>query len=140
MCIRWIRIRIQIWNTGTNQICFTTDPKSAIGSMPRKSHDTVSFKLLFVVQVHRLVHQLPAMNQKMLGILLTHLNRVANKCDKVPYFPVLRIRMFIYDPDIFPSRIPDPKTVKKRGVKNLLSYLFVATNITKLKIILSLNW
>ncbi len=45
-----------------------------------------------MVQVHRLVHQLPAMNQKMLGILLTHLNRVANKCDKVPYFPVLQIR------------------------------------------------
>jgi hypothetical protein len=38
------------------------------------------------------------MNQKMLGILLTHLNRVANKCDKVPYFPVLRIREFIVYP------------------------------------------
>jgi hypothetical protein len=42
--------------------------------------------------------------------------------------------MFIPDPDFYPSRIPDPKTGKKeRGEKKLLSYLFVATNFTKLK-------
>jgi hypothetical protein len=52
------------------------------------------------------------MNQKMLGILLTHLNRVANKCDKVPYFPVLRIRD-VYMGCWFLS-IPDPE----RGEKN----------------------
>ncbi len=38
---------------------------------------------------------------------------------------------------MFISRIPDPKQQQKRGVKkNLLSYLFLATNFTKLKIIL----
>jgi hypothetical protein len=46
--------------------------------------------------------------------------------------------MFIPDPDFYPFRIPDPKTAtKERGEKKLLSNLFfVATNFTKLKIIL----
>jgi hypothetical protein len=50
--------------------------------------------------------------------------------------------MFIQDPDFLPIpdpgfRIPDPITAtKKRGENNVLSYLFVATNFTKLKIIL----
>jgi hypothetical protein len=49
--------------------------------------------------------------------------------------------MLIPDPDFYPFRIPDPKTAtKERGKKNLLSNLFfVATNFTKLKIILFLN-
>jgi hypothetical protein len=54
--------------------------------------------------------------------------------------------MFISDPRIltfiYPaSWIPDPTTVTTgEGEKNLLSYLFfVAEDITKLKIILSLN-
>ena len=38
---------------------------------------------LVCVQVHRLVHLLPPTNQKMLGILLNHLHRVVDKCDKV---------------------------------------------------------
>ncbi len=46
----------------------------------------------------------------------------------------------IPDPDFYPSgsRISDPKTAtKERGEKNLLWYLFfVATNFTKLQIIL----
>jgi hypothetical protein len=37
----------------------------------------------------------------------------------------------IPDPDFCPSRIPDPKKANKSGIKNRLSYLFVATNITK---------
>jgi hypothetical protein len=46
----------------------------------------------------------------------------------------------ILDPDFCPSRIQ--KQNQNRGVtKNLLSHhFFVATNITKLKIILILNW
>jgi hypothetical protein len=40
------------------------------------------------------------------------------------------------------SRIPDPKTQQKRGMKKYFVVLpfFVATNITKLKNILFLNW
>jgi hypothetical protein len=35
-------------------------------------------------------------------------------------------RMFIPDPDFYPSRIPDPKTAtKERGEKKYLSYLFL---------------
>jgi hypothetical protein len=34
------------------------------------------------------------------------------------------------------SRIPDPKTAKKRGVKKMCYAFFVAINVTKLKIIL----
>jgi hypothetical protein len=64
--------------------------------------------------------------------------------------------MFIPDPDFCPSRIPhpgsripdpasrilDPKTATKvRGVKKFVALpFFVATNVTKLKIILFLNW
>jgi hypothetical protein len=46
--------------------------------------------------------------------------------------------MFIPDPDFYPFRIPDPKTAtKERGEKKLLvKPFFVATNFTKLKIIL----
>jgi hypothetical protein len=48
--------------------------------------------------------------------------------------------MFIPDPDFYPSRsrIPDPKTAtKERGKKKLVVIPFyVATNFTKLKIIL----
>jgi hypothetical protein len=56
--------------------------------------------------------------------------------------------MFIPDPDFYPSRIPDPgsrisdpKTAKKeRGEKKLVVIPFyVATNFTKLKIILALK-
>ncbi len=47
----------------------------------------------------------------------------------------------IPDPDFYPSRIPDPKTAtKERGEKKLVVILFyVATNFTKLKIILVLK-
>ncbi len=50
--------------------------------------------------------------------------------------------MFIPDPDFCPSRIPDPKTATKDrgGKKFVLLPFFVATKITKLKIILILNW
>ncbi len=56
---------------------------------------------------------------------------------------------FISDPDFCPSRIPgpgsripDPKTAtKEKGEKRLVVLpFFVAANITKLKIILFLNW
>jgi hypothetical protein len=49
--------------------------------------------------------------------------------------------MFIPDPDFCPSRIPDPKTAtKEKGEKNfVVLHFFVATNITKLKIILFLS-
>ena len=44
----------------------------------------------------------------------------------------------IPDPDFYPSRIPDPKTAtKERGEEKLVVIPFyVATNFTKLKIIL----
>jgi len=44
----------------------------------------------------------------------------------------------IPDPDFYPFRIPDPKTpTKERGEKKLVvNPFFVATNFTKLKIIL----
>jgi hypothetical protein len=63
--------------------------------------------------------------------------------------------MFIPDPDFYPSRISDPRSrildlgsriqpqQQKKRAKNLLSYgltFTVATNITKLKIIVFLNW
>jgi hypothetical protein len=44
--------------------------------------------------------------------------------------------MFIPDPNFYPFRIPDPKTAtKERGEKKFV-VKFVATNFTKLKIIL----
>jgi hypothetical protein len=51
-----------------------------------------------------------------------------------------RSGMFIPDPDFYPSRIsiPDP-TTKEEGKIIVVLPLFVATNITKLKIILFLN-
>jgi hypothetical protein len=45
----------------------------------------------------------------------------------------------IPDPDFYPFRIPDPRTAtKERGEKKkfVVKPLFVATNFTKLKIIL----
>ena len=47
----------------------------------------------------------------------------------------------IPDPDFCPSRIPDPKTAtKERGEKKIVIIPFyVATNFTKLNIILVLN-
>jgi hypothetical protein len=50
---------------------------------------------------------------------------------------MLRIRMFILDPDFYPFRIPDPKTAtKERDEKKfVVKSLLVATNFTKLKII-----
>jgi hypothetical protein len=47
----------------------------------------------------------------------------------------------IPDPDLFPSRIPDPKTAtKERGEKKFVVITFyVATNFTKLQIILVLK-
>jgi hypothetical protein len=47
----------------------------------------------------------------------------------------------IPDPDFYPSRIPDPKTAtKERGEKKFVFIpFFVATNFTKLKIILFLK-
>jgi hypothetical protein len=44
----------------------------------------------------------------------------------------------IPDPDVYPFRIPDPKTAtKERGEKKfVVKPFFVATNFTKLKIIL----
>jgi hypothetical protein len=49
--------------------------------------------------------------------------------------------MFIPDPDFYPSRIPDPKTATKerREKKFVVIPIFVATNFTKLVIILFLN-
>jgi hypothetical protein len=48
--------------------------------------------------------------------------------------------MFIQDPDFYPSRIPDPKTASKEGrKKNCCHTLYVASNFTKLKIILFLK-
>jgi hypothetical protein len=46
----------------------------------------------------------------------------------------------IPDPDFYPSRIPDPKTAtKERGKKKFVVITFyVATNFTKLQIILVL--
>jgi hypothetical protein len=42
--------------------------------------------------------------------------------------------MFIPDPDLYPSRIPDPKTAKKEmGQKKIFSYFFVVTNLTKIE-------
>jgi hypothetical protein len=57
--------------------------------------------------------------------------------------------MFIPDPDFYPSRIPDPRSripdpktaTKKRGEKKFVVITFyVATNFTKLQIILVLKW
>jgi hypothetical protein len=49
--------------------------------------------------------------------------------------------MLIPVPDFCPSRILDPKTAtKERGENFFVIPFFVATNITKLKIILFLNW
>jgi hypothetical protein len=50
-------------------------------------------------------------------------------------------RMFIPDPDFYPSRIPDPKTTTKvRGEKTFVVIpFFAATKFTKLKIILFLK-
>jgi hypothetical protein len=47
----------------------------------------------------------------------------------------------ISDPDFYPSRIPDPKTAtKERGEKKFVVIPFyVATNFTKLKIMLVLK-
>jgi hypothetical protein len=47
----------------------------------------------------------------------------------------------IPDPDFYPSRIPDPKTAtKERGEKEFVVITFyVATNFTKLQIILVLK-
>ncbi len=52
------------------------------------------------------------------------------------YFAVLLVL------DVYPgSRIPNPKTAtKERGAKNICCIFFVATNFTKLKIVLFLNW
>ncbi len=49
--------------------------------------------------------------------------------------------MFIPDPDFYPSRIPYPKTAtKERGEKKFVVITFyVATNFTKLQIILVLK-
>jgi hypothetical protein len=50
--------------------------------------------------------------------------------------------MFIPDPDFYPSRIPDPKiATKERGEKkNSFHTFFVATDFTKMKIILFLKF
>jgi hypothetical protein len=49
--------------------------------------------------------------------------------------------MFIPDPDFYPSRIPDPKTATKERSEKIFFVIpcFVATNFTKLKIILFLK-
>jgi hypothetical protein len=48
--------------------------------------------------------------------------------------------MFIPDHDFYPSRIPDPtRATKEEGEKFVVLPYFVATNITKLQIILFLN-
>jgi hypothetical protein len=48
---------------------------------------------------------------------------------------------WIPDPDLYPSRIPDPKTsTKERGEKKLVITFYVATNFTKLDITLVLKW
>jgi hypothetical protein len=48
---------------------------------------------------------------------------------------------WISDPDFYPSRIPDPKTAtKERGEKKfVVKTFYVATNFTKLQIILVLK-
>jgi hypothetical protein len=47
----------------------------------------------------------------------------------------------VADPDFYPSRIPDPKTARNERAKKKLVVItfFVATNFTKLKIILFLK-
>jgi hypothetical protein len=63
-----------------------------------------------------------------------------NDLDSVAYPGFLsRILIFsIHDPG---SRIPDPKTATlEKGKKFVVISFFVASNITKLKIILFLNW
>jgi hypothetical protein len=49
--------------------------------------------------------------------------------------------MFIPDPDFYPSRIPDPKTATKERGENkcVVVPFYVATNFTKLKIIVVLK-
>ncbi len=49
--------------------------------------------------------------------------------------------MFIPDPDFYQSRIPDPKTaIKERGEKKKKKlHFFLASNVTKLNIILVLK-
>jgi hypothetical protein len=48
--------------------------------------------------------------------------------------------MFIPDPDFYPYRIQDPKTpTKERGKNKFVIPFFVASNFTKLKIILYLK-
>jgi hypothetical protein len=43
----------------------------------------------------------------------------------------------IPDPDFYPTRIPDPKTVtKERGEKKFVILFFEVTNFTKLNIML----
>jgi hypothetical protein len=60
------------------------------------------------------------------------------------YRTLLLYSMFsvLLDPDFYPYRIPDPKTAtKERGEKKFVEvHSFLATSITKLKIILLLNW
>jgi hypothetical protein len=48
--------------------------------------------------------------------------------------------MFIPDPDFYPSRIPDPKiATKEKGEKKFVIPFYIATNFTKLKLILVLK-
>jgi hypothetical protein len=56
-------------------------------------------------------------------------------------YPGSRILIFTPDPDFYPSRIPDAKTAtKERGEKKFVVITFyVATNFTKLQIILVLK-
>jgi hypothetical protein len=50
-------------------------------------------------------------------------------------YPGSRILIFVHPG----SRIPDPTSTKEEGNKSLVSYLFVATNMTKFKFDLFLN-
>jgi hypothetical protein len=54
---------------------------------------------------------------------------------------ILSVLGSVADPDFYPFRIPDPKTaIKERGEKNFFVIpFFIATNFTKLKIILFLK-
>jgi hypothetical protein len=80
--------------------------------------------------------------------LFVLLKKVSNKLLKTYFLPISITSVAdpgclsrIPDPDFYPSRIPDPKTAtKERGDKKFVVMTFyVATNFTKLQIILVLK-
>jgi hypothetical protein len=83
-----------------------------------------------------------------LPCLCIHLKLLQQKSSRIRFLECGGSGMFIPDPDFYPSRIPDlgsripdPKTAtKERGGKKFgVITFYVATNFTKLKIILVLK-